>query len=120
MINNESIRKLRKMDLSELVDHLEMQEIENDTRYLSFDERLQLSIDYLYQEKYNNRVKGLIKRSKFRIQDAHFSAVYYEQREIDRHTLQELATCNYVTHRRNIIFQGFTGSGKTYIACALG
>lgn len=120
MINNESIRKLRQMDLSELVDHLEMQEIDNDTRYLSFDERLQLSIDHLYQEKYNTRVKGLIKRSKFRIQDAHFSSVYYEKRDIDRPTLQELATCSFINHRRNVIFQGFTGSGKTFLACALG
>lgn len=67
-------------------------------------------------------MRGLeeIKRSKFRIQDAHFSSVYYEKRDIDRPTLQELATCSFINHRRNVIFQGFTGSGKTFLACALG
>ena len=87
---------------------------------MPFDERLQISIDYLYQEKYNKRVSGLIKRSKFRIQDADVASIHYEKREIDRQTLQELATCNYINHRQNVIFQGFTGSGKKYLACALG
>lgn len=120
MIDNETIRKLRLLDLGELVDTLEMQEMDGDTKQLAFDERLQLSIDYLYQEKYNKRVNGLIKRSKFRIQDADIASVHYEKRDIDRQTLTELATCNYINHRRNVIFQGFTGSGKTYLACALG
>ena len=67
-------------------------------------------------------MRGLeeIKRSKFRIQDAHFSSVYYEKRDIDRPTLQELATCSFINHRRNVIFQSFTGSGKTFLACILG
>lgn len=120
MIDSETVRKLRQLDLSEFVDTLEMQEMDQDTRHLPFDERLQLSIDYLYQEKYNKRVSGLIKRSKFRIQDADVASIHYEKREIDRQTLQELATCNYINHRQNVIFQGFTGSGKTYLACALG
>lgn len=118
MIDNETVRKLRQLDLSEFVDTLEMQEMDQETRHLPSDERLQLSIDYLYQEKCNKRVSGLIKRSKFRIQDADVASIHYEKREIDRHTLQELATCNYINHRQNIIFQGFTGSGKTYLACA--
>ena len=59
MIDNETVRKLRQLDLSEFVDTLEMQEMDQDTRHLPFDERLQLSIDYLYQEKYNKRVSGL-------------------------------------------------------------
>jgi DNA replication protein DnaC len=120
MIDEHTIRKLRLLDLGELVDHLEIQEMDGQVRQLTFDERLQLCIDSLYQGKYNNRVSGLIKRSRFRIQDAEVASIYYEKRNIDRQTLQELASCTYIKHRRNIIFQGFTGSGKTYLACALG
>src|SRR5690554_5245635 len=120
MIDNETIRKLRQLDVGELIDNLEMQEMDSDTRLLSFDERLQLGVDYIYQEKYNKRVSGLIKRSKFRIQEVDVASIHYENRKIDRQTLQELATCNYINHRTNVIFQGFTSSGKTYLACALG
>ena len=55
MIDNETIRKLRQLDLGELIDNLEMQEMDSDTRLLSFDERLQLGVYYIYQEKYNKR-----------------------------------------------------------------
>lgn len=119
-IDNKTIRKLRQLDLNECVDTLEMQEMDRETRQLSFDERLQLIIDYLYQEKFNKRVSGLIKRSKLRIQEADMASIHYEKSEIDRQTIQELATCNYITHRQNVIFQGFTRSEKTYLACALG
>lgn len=114
------LTKFRNLDLSELVEDLEIQEMDSETRHLSLDERLQKGANYLYQEKYNNRVMGLINRPKFRIKDANISAIHYDKRDIDRQTLSELATCNYINHRRNIIFQGFTGSRKTYLACALG
>lgn len=120
MIDDQTIRKLRQLDLSEFVDALEMQEMDRDIRHLSFDERLQINVDYLYQEKYNKRVNGLINRAKFRIQEADIVSVHYEKRNIDRQILQELANCNFIDHRMNIILQGFTGSGKTYLACALG
>jgi DNA replication protein DnaC len=34
--------------------------------------------------------------------------------------MQELSTCQFAKIHSNIIFQGFTGSGKTFLACALG
>jgi DNA replication protein DnaC len=32
----------------------------------------------------------------------------------------ELGTCEFMEKYKNIVFQGFTGSGKTYLACAIG
>ncbi|WIK65512.1 ATP-binding protein [Globicatella sanguinis] len=120
MINSESIRKLRQLDLEPLVSALEMQELENDSLTLTFDERLQLAIDYLYQEKYNKKVHGLIKRANFRLPEADVTSIYYEKRELKQQVIQELARGNYLHRYRNVVFQGFTGSGKTYLACALG
>src|SRR5699024_1030370 len=48
------------------------------------------------------------------------SSIYYEQRNINRGQFQELSTCQFIEHNMNVIFAGFTGSGKTYCACALG
>lgn len=121
MIDEHTIRKLRQMDLNELVNSLEMQEMDQRIRELSFDERFQLAIDDLYQEKYNSRVNGLIKRSQFRIQDADVASINYdERRELDLPALNGLINSNYISYKRNVILQGFTGSGKTYLACALG
>lgn len=39
---------------------------------------------------------------------------------LDREQLLELSNCQFISDARNIVFRGFTGSGKSYLACALG
>ena len=77
-------------------------------------------VDYVYQEKYTAKVKRLLKSARFRIPNADIHDVYYTNRNIDRTQLTELATCQFIASNRNISFQGFTGSGKSYLACAIG
>lgn len=120
MINEETVRKLRQLDLNPLVDALQIQEIHADQRHLTFDERLQIATDYHYQEKYNRRVKGILHRAKLRLPEAELRSVYYQERQIDRELLEELGTCRFLNAHQNIVFQGFTGSGKTYLSCAIG
>ena len=120
MINDETKRKLRELNLSELITALENQQREINSVALTFDERIQRLVDYLYQEKYNNKIQRLMKLSKFRLPKAEVNDIYYSNRGIDKNIIQELSTCQFIGSSSNIIFQGFTGSGKTYLSCALG
>lgn len=45
---------------------------------------------------------------------------YRSDRDLKPKLLLRLGTCNYIKEKHNIIIQGATGSGKTYIACAFG
>jgi DNA replication protein DnaC len=120
MINDETRRKLRELNLSETIDVID--DMERDVSYisLSFDERIQRLVDYLYQEKFNGKVQRLIRLSKFRIARADIHDFLYLDRGIDRQVIQELATCQFLENYSNIVCQGFTGSGKTFLACAIG
>jgi DNA replication protein DnaC len=120
MINEETKRKLREMNISELIAAIEHQQRESKFVSLTFDERLQIAVDYLYQEKYNSRIKRLISQAKFRIPTADTSSVYYGNRGLNREAILELSTCQFVSSCSQIVLQGFTGSGKTFLACALG
>lgn len=120
MINDETQRKLRDLNLSEVITALEMQQGDASYVTLSFDERFQRVTDYLYQEKYNAKIQRLIQLSKFRLPKAEMNDVYYAGRGLNRDALLELSTSQFVHSKTNIIFQGFTGSGKTFMACALG
>ena len=120
MINDETRRKLRALKLGELVEYLDMQITESDNLGLSFDEKLQLMIDYLYQAKFNTKTEHLIKLSKFRLPRAELNDIHYVQRGIDKLKMLEIGTCSFMHDYQNIVFQGFTGSGKTYLACAIG
>lgn len=120
MINTETKRKLRELNLDEINQILEQHDHNSDTLLLPFDERFQLIIDFIYQEKHNKRVQNLLTRAKLRITEADMTGIIYDQRGIERHVLQELGTCQFIQRCTNIIFQGFTGSGKTFLACAIG
>ncbi len=120
MINDETKRKLREMNLEEIIDFLDIQKSIASYTELTFDEKLQTMVDYLYQEKYNGRVQRLITTAKLRLPKAEVNDIHYTQRGLDRPLIHELATCQFVDNSTDIIFQGFTGSGKTYLACALG
>ena len=120
MINDETKRKLRELNLSEIITLLEIQQQDVNCITLSFDERLQRMTDYLYQEKYNGRIQRLIKLSKFRLPKAEVNDIYYNDRGIDRNAIHELSTGQFIHTNSNVIFQGFTGSGKTFLACSIG
>ena len=62
-----------------------------------------------------------------RIRDAHLDIPsacmeeieYFEDRRLNREELTRLSTCQYIDEKHHIVLKGATGSGKTYIACAL-
>jgi len=107
MINDETRRKLREMNLGEVITILELQQRDLDCAAWSFDERFQRVIDYLYQEKYNSKIQRLIKLSKFRLPKAEVHDIYYNERGVDKNAIQELSTGQFVHSNTNVIFQGF-------------
>lgn len=120
MINDESRRKLREMNLGEIISGLEAQQAETATLGLPFDDRMQRLVDYVYQEKYNAKIQRLIRSAKLRFPQADMQGILYEGRGLNRELLGNLSSCQYIDSHQSVVLQGFTGSGKTYLACALG
>jgi len=120
MINEETKRKLREMNLGGAVAALESQHQDINYMSLTFDERFQYLVDYLYQESYNRAVQRLMKLAKFRLPKSEMNGIIYSGRKLNKDILMELSTCQFVDNNKNVIIQGFTGSGKTYLSCALG
>lgn len=120
MLNDETKRKLRELNIGELIDAIEYQNQDPKSSTLSFDERFQRMVDYLYQEKYNSKIQRLIKSAKFRLPQADIHSIYFEGRTINRDAVIELGTCQFISNKQSVVLQGYTGSGKTYLACSLG
>ncbi|RCS81238.1 ATP-binding protein [Brachybacterium alimentarium] len=111
--------KLREMGASSLLEALEGQD---DTLALgmAFEERIQLAVDDAHATFTNAKVEGLIRRAGLRYPDADLRLVdRVEERGLDRGVLAQLRTCSFVQRRQNVVFQGFTGSGKSYLGSAL-
>ena len=45
---------------------------------------------------------------------------FLPERKLDQAQILRLASCTYIREAQNVIILGATGTGKTYLACALG
>lgn len=73
----------------------------------------------LYRQ--NKRLKRLLQQAKLRFSQACMEDIDYQYpRNLDKHKMQALVSCQWIEQHKNIIFIGATGLGKSYLACALG
>jgi DNA replication protein DnaC len=121
MMNEATIEKLIEMRLTSMADALRQQMEDNSMEQLSFMERIGLIIDREYTSRKNNHLKRLIKYADFDQSQASIADINYAPaRKLNRNQLLDLATCRYIPDAYNIILLGAAGSGKSYLASALG
>lgn len=119
MIDTETRRKLREMGGGILVEALAAQD-DVLTIAMPFAERLQLAVDEAHATFSHQKIEGLIRRAGLRYPDADLRRLdLIEERGLDRAMLAQLGTCAFIERAQNLVFQGFTGSGKTYLGSAI-
>jgi DNA replication protein DnaC len=121
MLNEETMSKLREMKLSTMAVSYRQQMEDPALSKMSFDDRFGLLVDIEWTTRKNNRLKHLIQKAGFPISNAAIEDIeYHTDRKLDKNQILQLATCAYISDKRNIIVLGATGAGKTYLSCALG
>ena len=121
MTNQSTIDKLIEMHMTSMADAFRNQMQDISMKEIPFEDRFGMIVDIEYTSRKNSRLKRLIKNAEFEQPDATIAAVDYgHNRKINRHLIERLATCEYITEHRNLFITGATGSGKTYMACAFG
>ncbi|HEU5323219.1 MAG TPA: ATP-binding protein, partial [Methylomirabilota bacterium] len=87
---------------------------------LAFDERFGLLVDAEWLARDNKRVTRALKEAKLKLPHACLEAIDYPaRRERDKAVIRQLATCRWVQEHQNVILVGATGTGKSFVACAL-
>ena len=115
----ETKRKLRDMGATTLLDAIAAQD-EDLVMGMSFEQRISLIVDEAYSSFAHSKVEGLIRRAGLRYPEADLRRLdMVEQRGLNQDLLVSLATCGFIARHQNVVFQGFTGSGKSYLGCAL-
>jgi DNA replication protein DnaC len=88
---------------------------------MTFNERFSLIVDRESDVRLNTKLKKLITSAKFPSNTADMEDIlYWPDRHLDRDLIQMLRTNAYIDKKRNVMFLGPTGSGKTFLANALG
>jgi DNA replication protein DnaC len=120
MMHQQTIEKLREMKLHGLAAAWQEQQARADVAGLDFDERFGLLIDAEWMTRINARLQRNLKEAHLKFSGACLEDLDHDdRRHIDKNLIRQLATCQWVTAHQNIAITGMTGTGKTFLACAL-
>lgn len=73
-----------------------------------------------WDDRYNRRLQRLITNARFRYRASFEEIDFSAKRNLDKNQLLRLSSCDWITKNQNVILTGSTGSGKSWIASALG
>lgn len=112
---------MRQLKLNGMASALQTQQEQPGTyEGLAFAERLHLLVDHEDQERQHRKRQRLLRTAQFKLKANAQAIDYQHQRGLQHAHMASLLLCEWIHKAQNVLLTGPCGSGKTYIACALG
>ena len=115
-----TIETLRRLRLTGMAKALEEQQGLPDCDRLSFDERLAMLVDREAVERDNAALAQRLRLARLRQAACLEDVDYRTPRGLDRSLIHSLASGRWLHEHNNVLILGPTGSGKSFLACAIG
>jgi DNA replication protein DnaC len=120
MLTNPTIETLKTLKLYGMLEALEQQQQTPAIQALTFEERFAALIDRERLHRDNQRRTRLLRGAHLKVAAASIEDINYKAaRGLDKRQIAQLATGEWIRRTQNLLITGATGSGKTWIACAL-
>ena len=120
MLLQQTIDRLHEMKLTGMAQALEEQRGIPDMQDLSFDDRLALLLERESTTRADRRLKRLLQLARLRLQASVEDVDFRVRRGLDKSVFLRLAGCDWIRQNQVVLIVGATGTGKTYLSCALG
>ena len=117
----QTITALRQLKLGGMANALQSQ-LEQVGTYegLAFTERLALLVEQETLTREQRKQERLIRQARFKLAACVTDIDYQHRRNLKKATIARLAQPDWIERGQNLLITGPCGSGKTYLACALG
>ena len=113
-------KNLQELHLSTMVRHLKEHLRRARENGMDYDEFLLGLTRLELQVRAEKRFKRLLREAKFPFMKTLATFNYHAAPGLDRNLIEKLSAGEYIWQRRNVIFTGKNGTGKTHLAVALG
>lgn len=120
MLIHQTLERLHELRLTGMAQALEEQMGMPDLDGLSFEDRLALLLERETTVRDDRRLTRLLQMAKLRVPAAPEDIDFRSPRGLDRSLILRLAGSQWVRDHENVLITGATGTGKSYLACALG
>lgn len=116
-----TLSRLRDLRLSGMAMALQSQQEQVGTyERLSFMERLSLLVEQECLDREHRKQERLIRQARFKLNATIQDIDYKHPRNVQPAQIAQLAQGEWIERARNLLITGPCGSGKTYLACAVG
>lgn len=120
-MNKDTIEKLTQLRLPGMLRAYQEQYKTDNIEDLTFEQRLTLMVDAEIDSRHNHTIERLIRNAQMSDKKASIEGIkYYADRQLNKDLIDELSSNQYIERGVTLHIIGATGSGKTYLACALG
>jgi DNA replication protein DnaC len=119
MLINPIINKLQRLRLHTMARAFKEQMEQPLMTELSFEDRLGLLVDQEVTARENRQLQARLKKARLQLSASFEDIDYQSPRNLDKALLASLSSAQWVTSHHNILIIGPTGTGKTFLGCAL-
>ncbi len=122
MIDVQTLTRLKAMRLSGMAEYFEnLADTTGNNATLTGPEMVKMAVDWEYERRRDSKLHRLRKHAGLAQSDADIADLKaMPGRTVDTELISRLAVGSYLQKHQDVILQGPTGAGKTYVACALG
>lgn len=119
-MNQETLDKMRQMRLLGMYNAFKTSMESFKTESMTTDQFVAWLVSNEWDDRCNRMIERLIKQASFRYKASLEEVDYSQERGLERNLLERLAELSFVKESRDLFITGSSGTGKSYIATALG
>ena len=119
-MNTDVLEKMRKMRLLGMHRAFKTSIENGKTEMFTADEMTSFLIDSEWDDRQNRSIERGMRNARFRYKSTIEQIDYTGDRGIDKNQIHRFADGSFITKKENILITGSTGTGKSFLASAIG
>ena len=120
MLNDQTLTQLHDMKLHGMADAYDEQRQQPQMAEIDFNERFGMLVDRQWRWREERALTTRLRSAKFKMPACMEDIDYRTSRGLKRATMDPLHSGEWIGYHQNILVTGPTGTGKTFLACAIG